>query len=105
MTDAKNFHTVNINQKKTMNTLLIDLYNEMLGKNWNIESINNKFNAMNGTLRLRETNIVEVQELMKNKTHVEELAEKISNRLKELGIALNAFNELERQNSNYYEEN
>ena len=88
-----------------MNNLLNDLYNEMLSKNWNVDSINNKLNAMSKTLRLRESNLIEVQQMMANQTHMEELIEKMGKRLSELGITLKAFNDLDREISNYYEVN
>ncbi|MEO7990067.1 MAG: hypothetical protein ABI663_11025 [Chryseolinea sp.] len=88
-----------------MNNLLNDLYNEILGKTWNIESVINKFDAMTRTLRLRESNMVEVEQMMKNTTHIEQLIEKIGQRLREIGVTLKSFDELDRQIATYYEEN
>ena len=88
-----------------MNNLLNDLYNEVLGKTWNIESINNRFNALSRTLRLKESNLTEVAQLMKDKTHIETLVVKISQRFGQLGLTLRSFDELDKNISKYYEEN
>lgn len=88
-----------------MNTSLNDLYNEILNKTWNIESVINKVDAMTKAIRLRESNMVEVNQLMKNRIHIEELVERITQRLSQLGVTLKSFDELTRQISNYYEEN
>jgi hypothetical protein len=86
-----------------MNNLLNDIYNEILGKSWNIESIKNRLNAMTTTLKQRDSDPAKVDVIMKNKTHIEELMERISTRLDELGITLKAFTDLNRHVSNYYE--
>jgi len=88
-----------------MNNALNELYNEILGKTWNIESIKSKFDAMIKTLRQRESNPTQVEQLMKNRTHIEELTTKISQRLNQLGMTMKSFNDLEKQISDYYEEN
>jgi uncharacterized membrane protein len=88
-----------------MNNLLNDLYNEILSKDWNIEAINNKFEAMIKTLKLSNDNSSEVEGIMQNRTHIEELIKRISQRLNQLGITIRSFEELERRIEGYYEEN
>ncbi|MFM7854122.1 MAG: hypothetical protein ACKO96_19920, partial [Flammeovirgaceae bacterium] len=90
--------------KNYMNNLLNDLYNEILGKTWNIESINNRFNAMGRTLRLKEGNAAEVIQIMKDRTQIEELIENISQRFNQMGLELKSFEELNKLISKYYEE-
>lgn len=76
----------------------------MLKSEWDIELINSKFHQMISTLQQRGNVPSQVENLMKNKIHIEELTEKISQRLCSLGINMTSFNGLERQISNYYEE-
>lgn len=88
-----------------MNNLLNTLYNEVLGRAWDMEGIKNRLNAMTKTLKSKATNVAEVTALMQNQSQVEDLMKSVAHRFNELGITLEAFNDLDREISSYYEEN
>lgn len=60
---------------------------------------------MTETLKSQERNPVQVQKMMADKIHIEELLDRMTKRLQQLGITLNAIDELEREVATYYEEN
>lgn len=86
-----------------MNELLNSIYNDLLNEKWEAKPINERFANMVEVLNNPERNKPQLDVLMRNRVHIEELINKIYLVLKQKDVSIKAFDKLVALVDGYYE--